>query len=176
MIRSTVGQGVVRLVPNAFVGIQFGRVGGKAFQMQSAKASAQVSDRVAFVGFAVVPNDEDVPLQVPEQITQEPTNLGLLDVFAVQLKVKAEASAGGADGERGEGGDAVVFVAMASDGGLAAGSPGPADRRDQEKAGFVDKGNMGAQPRGVFFIRGHSRRFQSSMASSLRWRARRSGF
>ena len=113
---------------------------------------------------------------MPEQVLKKLTDLGLLDVLAVQLEVQADTPALRTDRERRDGGDPVVLVAVLGAWGLAARSPGAPYRRNQEEPGFVDKGDMGAQPRGVFFMRGQSRCFHSAMASSLRWSARRSGF
>jgi hypothetical protein len=59
---------------------------------------------------------------------------------------------------------------------LAARRPGLDYIRDQQEAGFVGKDDVGAQPRSVFFTRGHSFCFQRSIASSFRSTARFSGF
>jgi hypothetical protein len=69
-----------------------------------------------------------------------------------------------------------MTVHMAVKRRLAAGAPGLAHGRDQQEARFVEEKQMGSQPCGVFFTRGQSVRFQRSMASSSRSRARRSGF
>jgi hypothetical protein len=69
-----------------------------------------------------------------------------------------------------------VTVAMAQLRRLAAGRPGAAHGGDQEEARFVREDKVGAQPRGVFFTRGQTSRFQRSIARSSRSRARRSGF
>ena len=176
IIRSAVGQRVVRLAPDALVGIEFGRIRREALQVEARVSAAEVPDRLALVRLAVVPDDDEVAPQMPEQVPEELASLCLLDVLAMQLEIQADAPAVGADGERRDGGDLVVFVVVLGDRGLATRPPGTADRGDQEEAGFVDESDMGAQPRGVFFTRRQSRRFQASMASSFRCSARRAGF
>jgi hypothetical protein len=176
VIRPSIGQGVVHLVPDALVGIEFRCVRWESLQVKSRKAATEVADRFAFVRFAVVPNHDDVAAQMTKQVAQELAHFGLLDVLAVQLTIQPKPATRGTDGNRGNGGDLVVLVGVSDAGSLPARSPGTPDRRNQEEAGFVDEGEMGAQPRGVFFIRGQSRRFHSSMAASFRCSARRSGF
>lgn len=73
-------------------------------------------------------------------------------------------------------GDLLAAVTMALDRGLPTWRPSLADWWDQEKSGLVDEDEVGPQPCGVFFIRGHSSRFHRSISSSLRSTARRSGF
>jgi hypothetical protein len=128
------------------------------------------------VGLAIVPEHNDVAPQVAEQVTQELADLGLLDVLAVKPAVQPQPAARGADGHGGNGRDPVVLVAVADDWRLAARPPGAANRRNQEIPGFVDKSDMGAQPRRVFFMRGQSLFFHASIAASSRCVARISGF
>jgi len=51
---------LVHLTPDAFVGVEFGGIGRKAFQMKAGIPTAQVPDWVPLVRFAVVPDDDDV--------------------------------------------------------------------------------------------------------------------
>lgn len=144
--------------------------------MQSREAATEFADGFAFVGFAIVPDDDDWPAQMAKHMSQELAHLGLLNILAVKLAIQSEPSARRTDGHRGNGGDLVVLVAIVNDGRLPTGSPRTTDRRNQEVTGFVNKGNMGTQPRRVFFMRGQSCCFQASIAASFRWVARRSGF
>ena len=176
LVRATVGQGVVRLAPDPFIRVEFWGIRRETLQMKARVLATEVSDRFTFVRFAVVPDDEDMTAQVAKQIAQELAHLHLPDVLAMQLEVQADPSAMGAHCQRRDSGNLVVFVGVPGERRLTIWPPGPTDGRDQEEAGFVDEGDMGAQPRGVFFTRGESRRFHSSMAASFRCVARRSGF
>lgn len=144
--------------------------------MEAWISATEVADRFPLMRFAIIPDDDEMAPQVAKQMTEKLASLGLLDVLAMQLEVEADPSALGAHRQCRDGGNLVVFVRVLGAWGLTARSPGAADRRDQEEARFVEEGEMGAQPRGVFFIRSQSRRFHSSMAASFRWVARRSGF
>lgn len=72
--------------------------------------------------------------------------------------------------------DPGVVVEVADDPHLTDGCLSAPDGGDQHEARLVDKDNVGTQPHSVLFARGQSLRFQCSIRSSSRSRARRSGF
>ncbi len=125
---------------------------------------------------AIVPDHNDRPAQVAKQVTQEPADIGLPNVVSLEPAIQPQPPPRGTDRHGGDGRYPVVFIAITNDRRLPSRPPGSTDRRDQEVAGFVDKGDMGDQPRRVFFMRGQSRRFQASIADSSRCVARFSGF
>ena len=144
--------------------------------MKPWETATELADGFAFVGLAVVPERDDRTAQMTEQVAQKVADLRLLDVLTMELAIQSEPAARGADRDRRDGGDLVVLVGIPDARSLAARCPRTTNRRDQEVAGFVDKGDMGTQPRRVFFIRGHFRFFHASIASSFRCVARFSGF
>jgi hypothetical protein len=176
VVGAAIGQGIVHLVPDRFIGVEFRSIHGEALQMNARELATELADGFAFVRLAVVPDDDDPAAQVTEQMTEELAHLGLLDVLAVKLAIQSEPSAGRTDRHRGDGRNSVMLVAVSNDRGLPARSPRTADRRDQEIPGFVNKGDMGTQPRCVFFMRGQSLCFHASIAASSRCVARFSGF
>lgn len=173
---AAVRQRVVHWVPDGLVGIEFGGIGGEALQVQAREAAAQGADGFALVGFAIVPDHEEVAAKVPQQMTQEMADFGLLDVLAMKLGIQPEPAALRADRHRGNARDPVVLVDVADQRRLSTRAPRAADRRNQQESGFVDESDMGAQPRRFFLMRGQSRRFQAAMAASSRCVARFSGF
>jgi hypothetical protein len=128
------------------------------------------------VDAAVVPEDDDRPAQMTQQVPKKLAHLRLADVGPVHAVVEAEPMAARTHGDAGDHREAIVSLPKAQQRSVPTRRPGLADARDQEEAGFVDEDEVGAQPRGVFFTRGHTRRFQSAMRSSSRWSARASGF
>ena len=144
--------------------------------MQPRKPSADFPNPFSLVDAGVVPDHEDVPAKVAQQVPEELADLVVPDVVGVALKVEADAPALRRKGDARDHGDAIMPVAMVNDGRLAARSPGLSYRGDQEEARLVDEDDVGTQPRSVFFTLGHVRRFHRSMASSSRSSARRSGF
>jgi len=170
-----VGQAALEMVPDALVGVQFRSVGGESDQVQASGARQQLLDGFATVDRAVVQQDEQMAGNLLKQMAQERRDLFSLDVVLVELAVQSTVAPPRADRDTRDGRDTVVPVDVANDGGLSDDSPRPADRGDQEEAGFVDKDDVGCQPRGVFFTAGHTVRFHSSIRRSSRSMARRSG-
>ena len=114
---------------------------------------------------------------MPQQLTQEDTDFLLLDVVKKQEIVEAQVAPLGTHRNSGDHRDFVPLpLVMPMDGGFPLRSPGPDYRRNQEEARFVGKYEVGAQPRSVFFTRGHSFFFQRSISASFCSKARRSGF
>lgn len=144
--------------------------------MNSWEATTELANRFTLVGLPIVPYHDDMAAQMAKQVAEELADLGLLNILAVKLAIQPKPSARGADGHGGNSRDLVVLVRVVDDGSLPAWSPGTADRRDQEISGFVNEGDMGTQPRRVFFMRGQSRCFHASIATSSRCVARFSGF
>src|SRR5208337_1394103 len=99
-----------------------------------------------------------------------------MDVVLVELAVQCTMEMLRTDGNTRNSRDPIMTIPMEDDRGLSHRTPGLVDRGNQEEARFVDEDEMGCQPCGVFFTRGQTDRFHSSMAASSRSRARRSGF
>ena len=109
-------------------------------------------------------------------MTQESLHLFALDVVLIQQAIQRTMKALGADGNAGDRGDPVVAIAVTHHRGLPHRAPGFPYGGDQEEPRFVDKDDVGRQPRSVFFTAGHTVDFHSAMAASSRSTARRSGF
>lgn len=171
-----VGEASPEMGPHALVGVELGRVGREALQVQTAEAAAELPDGPPLVGPEVVPQDDHVAAQVAEQEPQELRDFRLLDVLRVKAPVESQAPSAGAEREARDGRDPLPAEAVPEDGGPAPGAPGLARGGGQQEARLVDEDEVGAQPGGVFFIRGHSLRFHRSMAASSLSSARRSGF
>ncbi len=136
----------------------------------------ELRQRFSVVSLRVVQDRDHWAAQVPQQIAEKDTHLVVSNVVEVKLVEKAQALALRADGDSRDDGDFITAVTMPMHRGLASGRPGLDHTRDQQESGFVGKDDVGAQPRSVFFTRGHSFRFQRSISASSRSIARFSGF
>jgi len=175
-VGSAVGEGALRELPDALVGIELRGVARKAVEVQTGIAVLQRSNGFAAVDRAVVPHHDHSTSQVAEQASQEGADLGVSDVVRREREVEAVAPAARAHREAGDDGDPVVSLAMPKQRRLAARRPGAPHARDQEEARLVDEDEVGAQPRGFFLMCGQVLRFQRSIRASSRSSARRSGF
>lgn len=171
-----VGETSPEMGPHALVGVELGRIGREGLQAQTGEAAAELPDGPPLVGREVVPHDDQVAAQVAEQMPQELRDLRLLDVLRVKAPVEPQVPAPGADREARDDRYPLPAEAVPEDRGPAPGPPGLARGGGQQEARLVEEDEVGAQPGGVFFIRGHSLRFHRSIAASSLSSARRSGF
>jgi hypothetical protein len=176
VVGATVGETPFGVGPDRFVGVELRGIGRKVFEMQPGKPMADFSNPFSLVNACVVPDDKDVPAKVAQQVPEEFADRVVSDVFRVASEVQADAPTPGSNGDARNHGDAIMPVAMMNEGRLSARSPGLSHRGNQEEARLVDEDDVGTQLCSVFFTRGQFLRFQRSMASSFRSRARRSGF
>ena len=144
--------------------------------VQTGMAALDFCQRFSMVSLGVVQDGDHRAAQVPQEIPQEYANLVVPYVVEVELVEKPQALALGTDGDSRDDGDFVPAVTVPVHGSLTSRRPGLDHMRDQQESGFVGKDDVGAQPRSVFFLRGHSFCFQRSIASSFRSTARFSGF
>ena len=163
-------------LPDALIGVELRRIGREALEVEPRGASAKLTDELASMGIPAVPQDDNVPLELPEQPSQEVAGLELSDVFRVELKMKVEALAAGRNRDSRDDGDPVASIEVMNRGRLTHGSPGAGDRRGQLEAGFVSEDEVGTQPPGVFFTRGQSSRMKRRISALLRSSAFFCGF
>jgi len=176
VVGSAVGEAGLGLRPDPFIGVEFGGVGREAFQAQPGVFPAQVPYRLPPMATDVVPHHDDRAPEVAKEVSKEPADLRLLDVLGMDLEVEAEAMAARTHGDSRDDREPIVSGPVTQDRSPSARSPGASDAGDQEEPALVSEDEMGAQPRGVFFIRGHSFSFHSRMLPSSRCNARRVGF
>jgi hypothetical protein len=99
VVRATVGETPFGVGPDGFVGVELWGIGRKVFEMQSGELMADFSNPFSFVNARVVPDDEDVPAKVAQQVPEEFADLVVSDVFRVAPEVQADAPSPGSDGD-----------------------------------------------------------------------------
>lgn len=163
-------------LPDPFIGVELRRIRREPLQVEPRGASAQLTDELASMRISAVPQDDDVPRDLAEQLSQEVAGLELSDVLRVELKVKVETLAPGRNRDPRNGGDPVASIEVMNCRRLADGSPGASDRGGQLEAGFVGEDEVGTQPPGVFFTRGQSSLMKRRISALLRSSAFFCGF
>jgi hypothetical protein len=163
-------------LPDALIGVELRRIGREALQVEPRGVSAKLTYELAAMGVCAVPQNDDVPGELPEQLPQEVAGLELSDVLLVELKVKVEALAAGRNRDPRDGGDPVASIEVMNRGRLAHGSPGAGDGGCQLEARLVGEDEVGTQPFGVFFTRGQSSRMKRRISALFRSSAFFCGF
>ena len=175
-VGTPVGEPLFRELPDTFVRVELGGIAGEAIEVQPGEGATQRPDRVSLVNGSIVPHEDNRPSKMAKQVPEKGADLGVPDVLGVQGVVQAETSATRAHRDRGDDRDAIAPLPVVEQRRVAPQRPGLAHTRDQEETRLIDEDEVSTQPRGFFLMRGHSCFFQCSIASSLRSRARRSGF
>jgi hypothetical protein len=155
-IRTAVGQDALEVVPDAFIGIQFGSIRGERHQVEAARAGKQILDSIGTMDLRIVQKNNQMTADLPEEMAQESLDLFALDVVLIQQAIERTMQALGADGNTGDRGDSVVAVAVTHHRGLPHRAPCFPYGGNQEEPGFVDEDDVGCQPCGVFFTAGHT--------------------
>jgi len=176
VVRATVREAPLRVGPHLFIRVELRGVGREELEVQPREATTELANPVSLVDADLVPEENDGAAEMVQQVPEERAHLIVPDVLRVDLEVEADPLALGRNADPGDDREAIVAVAVADDRRSRTRCPGLAQGRDQEEARLVDEDDAGTQPRSVFFTRGQSFRFQRSMRSSSRSRARRSGF
>ena len=99
VVRAPIRELALQARPDLFVGIQLRGVGGEELQMETGEAATDLSNTVSFVNAGVVPDHDDVPAEVAQQVPEKFTDLAVLDVLRVALEVQADAPMPGSNGD-----------------------------------------------------------------------------
>ena len=99
VIWATVGETPFGVGPDGFVGVELRSIRRKVFEMHPGELTADFSNSLSLVNARVVPDDEDVPAKVAQQVPEEFADLVVSDVFRVAPEVQADAPPPGGDGD-----------------------------------------------------------------------------
>jgi len=176
VVRLPVRERTLGMPPDSFVGVQLGRIAGEVLHVQARAPRDQLADLACAVNLGVVEQHDDVPAQVTQEVAEELADFPLTDVGEVQAVVEPQMSAAGAHRDGRNRRDFLAPRAVAQHRRPPARRPRLDHRRNDQEARFVEEDEVGTQPCGVFFTRGHCWRVQRAIACSSRSRARRSGF
>ena len=172
-----IGQVGLGPAPDPLGRIEFGGIGGEVDQVEPGMAPAQSGQEGTPVDRGVVQQDDDGAPQVTEEVAKAEDDLRGMEVH-VELAAEVEPAVptAGAQAEGGKDRDSVMALGVPQERRLAPWGPGAPHQRGQLEPGLIEEDEVGAQPPGVFFTRGHSFLFHRSILASSRSRARRSGF
>lgn len=130
--------------------VQFRCVARESVDMQSWLCSQKLLDLCASMNLAAIPNDKDMPLQMPQQVTQKTNHFQPADIVGMKPRIKPESASSRGNGQDADDRYLVAPIAVAQDGGLANWCPCPTNVGNQEKSAFVEESQMGPKPFGFF--------------------------
>lgn len=138
--RAAVGEIALRQGPDPFVGVEFGGIGGKVFDVQARTSPEELAERRAGVGGGVVQQNDDGTAEVPQQFLEKEADFFLSDVVEEKQVVEAQALSPGADRNSRDDRDFIpASLAMTLQRSGALGRPSSNYQGSQEEARFIGK-------------------------------------
>jgi len=173
----SVGQFSLGPAPDALGRVQLRCIGWEIDQVEARVALTQSSQKGTTVDLGVVQQDHDGTSQVTQEIAEVEDDLGGVEVHVeLAAEVQPTVPTAGAQTEAGKNRDSFMALPVAQQGRATPWGPGAPHQRGQLEPGLIEEDEVGSQPPGVFFTRGHSFFFHRSILASSRSRAGRSGF
>ena len=99
VVGATVGETTLGVGPDGFVGVELRGVGREVFEMQPRELAADFANPFSFVNAGVVPDHDDVPAEVAQQVAEEFADLIVPDVVCVTLEVQADTPTPGSNAD-----------------------------------------------------------------------------
>lgn len=132
------------LRPHEFRGIEFGRTGRERIHVNARVSGEKRLDLAAAMDRMLVPDHHDGTANWPQQMFQKSNDVLPVQGLPSRLQTQLELAPTRRDTHRPDQSEALgVLDAGAQHRRLAARGPGPFERRDQRKAAFIGKNQMG---------------------------------
>ena len=164
---------VLEIVPDALIRVEIRCVAGQLLQVETrgGPLGEEVFDRLGPMDRRAVPDHQERPREVAQQVSQEADNRRAPESLSPLLDQQPARVRQGADDR-----EVIVGTGHAQEGRLAAGRVGAHQARQQIEAGFVYPDNRTPLALGFAKRAGQRSLHHWAMAASLRWVARRIGF
>jgi hypothetical protein len=161
---------LLEVAPDVFGRVQFGRVGRQVLQGNSlAQRADEVMDLPTAVDAGPIPDNQQSPRQLSQQMTQKLNHLGAADGAVEELKIEV------ADGQAGHDRELLPVEMVLQHGRAASRRPSAHPVRLLAQPALVNKNDQPAFAERFFLMSGQRCRFQRPMARSFRSKARPTG-
>jgi hypothetical protein len=171
VLGAEIGQfGLLPIPPQILDGVEFGGVGGEAFDVELGLFPLHIGlHQPAVVDGRPIPQQQDLAGYLAVEGFEEGDDLRAFDRAGVEPEVEV------APGQAGDRRKTIPVEVEGQHRGLAAGRPRPDPLRFLAQPAFVEEDERPPLPAGFFLRRGQVLVFHSAMADSLRSRARPTG-
>ena len=141
----------LKLIPDEFIRVEFGRVAWEEVRVNSGVAAQEGLNQFGAVNLAAIPQQHNVTSQMPGQSLQEASDLKGADIFiGMETNIERQMLSFGRNRDCGDGRDFRPVARHAHDRRLPSGRPGFSDIGNQKEAAFVEKDKRCAKPLSVF--------------------------
>ena len=106
-VRTAIGQRALEVIPHALIGVQFGGVHRKGYQMEARGAGEKLLYGVPSVDLAIVQENDQMAGHLAQQMPEKRRCLLPLDVALIQLAVQRTVEAAETDGDAGDSRDVI---------------------------------------------------------------------
>ena len=136
--RGAVGELAFGQRPDAFIGIEFGRVSRKVLDVQAWMPTQELCQRSTVMRGGIVQQNDDGTSEVSQQLPKKPAHFFLADVVEVKKIVQSQMLSLRADRNSGDDRDFVPApLPMTLKGSAALGCPSSGHQGSQQKARFI---------------------------------------
>lgn len=145
------GGRLLRLGPDAFDRVEFGRIGREVENVQARVGCDEGLDQFADMNPVVIPQPDNRTFDRAQQLVEKRHDVLAIDILPLQPTAQAQAPTVGGDQQRAQRIDPLVVRDLgADDGRLAPGRPGALERRNQGKTALIFKRQRRAQGAPLF--------------------------
>ena len=138
------------MIPNKFGRIEFRRIIGKSFGAQARMFTETFSDGIPAMHSAVIPQEKNRSPQMFEQMSQKLRHLAVFDVLVrMEMGIEGNPSPLWRKTDRRNRRDLAPGAGASQDGSFPPGRPRPTDVGDEQKAGFIQKDQVGSDRKSV---------------------------
>lgn len=125
---------LLEIAPNPFIGVQLRRIGWELLQMDPRRTTGgqKVPDRLGPVDGRPIPEHQELPGDVPQQVAQEAHHIGAVERLPAHLQQQLSRGC-----EPTDHGEVIPGQKRPQDGRLPPWGPRPDDGREQIERGFI---------------------------------------
>ena len=149
LARRPIGQSSLRPVPHILGGVEFRGISGDVLRMDTRVTRQEVLHQLPAMNRAAIPEEDDGPPQMAEQVLEELHDFFSPEGAAPELKIESHSRMLGRYRDRIEGVDAALFIPHRAVRGVALGRPGAFEVGDEQKPTFIQENQVRPKPTGL---------------------------